>query len=235
MSILPLLATSSPERAVWLSFGFYLLNVLVPIIPAVIIYWLFPKGTTGAPAGKIESKPDPKDPNKPAEPAPSDPGSQSSVEGTLGGWKIKAVGAWGAYITAFLLGFWAINTTAIPLIKAVGGASVWTIESDFKFVDENGKEISDTVDKLQVEPPKVKPWGKRATITVFSETLEAPDQIQLKLEGYDYQTVDLTSCVKNGKIKPPTITMKRLPPISAGPPPAALPAGEGPAALTAKK
>jgi heme exporter protein D len=30
------LATSSPERAVWLSFGFYLLNLLVLIIPAVI-------------------------------------------------------------------------------------------------------------------------------------------------------------------------------------------------------
>jgi hypothetical protein len=235
MNVFPLLATGAPERAVWLSFGFYLLNVLVPIIPAVIIYRLFPEGTTRAPAARVEPKSDPNKPGEPGQPPPPIEQSGTSVEGTFGGWKIKAVGAWGAYVTAFLLGFWAINTTAIPLIKAVGGASVWTIESDFKFTDENGKEISDTVDKLQVEPPKVKPWGKRATITVFSETLEPPDQIQLKLEGYDYQTVDLTNCVKNGKIKPPTITLKRLPPIAAGPPPAALAPGEGPAALTAKK
>jgi hypothetical protein len=223
MTVLPVLATSSPERAVWLSFGFYLLNVLVPIIPAVIIYWLFPEGKTKAGAGHRRK------------PAPREGESDSSVEGTIGGWKIKAIGAWGAYVTAFLLGFWAINTTAIPLIKAVGGASVWTIESDFKFTDQNDKEISDTLDKLQVEPPRIKPWGKHATITMFSETLDPPDQIQIKLEGYDYQIVDLTKYAKNGKIKLPTITLKRLPDIASGPAPTPLPPGTGPTPLTANR
>jgi hypothetical protein len=139
-------------------------------------------------------------------------------------------------VTAFLLGYWAINTTAIPLIKAVGGASVWTIDSDFKFIDANGKEISDTVDKLQVEPPKVQPWGKHATITVFSETLDPPSQIKVRLEGYDYQIVDLTSYhSEGGKINLPAISLKRLPPISSGPAPAPLPAGTGPAPLTVNK
>src|SRR5437016_1621982 len=111
-----ILAAASPqERDVWLSFGFYLLNLLVPIIPAVVIYWLFPEGKTN-PDG-------------------------SAVEGGIGGWKIKAAGAFGAYVTAFLLGFWAIKSLAVPLIKAVGGASLWTIDSDFAFVDERGKEI----------------------------------------------------------------------------------------------
>jgi hypothetical protein len=206
---IPLLATSSPERAVWLSFGFYLLNLLVPIIPAVIIYRLFPEGRTSA----------------------------NSIQGSVSGWRIKAVGAWGAYLTAFVLGFWAINSTAVPLIKAVGGASVWKIDSDFKFIDEKGNEISDTVDKLQVEPPEVKPWGKHATITVFSETLDPPDQMQVKLEGYDYEIVSLAGGErKNGKIHLPSITMKRLPPIAAsGPAPTPLPPGQGPAPLTSNQ
>ena len=189
----------------------------------MIIYRLFPEGKTKAAAAKSEQQPVTEE-------------SGSSIEGTIGGWKIKAVGAWGAYVTAFALGFYAINTTAIPLIKAVGGASVWTIDSDFKFTDENGKEISDTADKLQVEPPKVKPWGKHATITLFSETLDPPDQIQMRLEGYDYTIVDLTSYpAKNGKIKPTIITLKRLPPIASGPAPAPLPVGAGPAPLTINK
>src|SRR5438552_11128954 len=153
MNALSVLATSSQEEAVLLSFGFYLLNLLVPIIPAAIIYRLFPEAKT-----------------------------DNTVQGSIAGWKIKAIGAWGAYVTAFLLGFWAINSTAVPLIKAVGGASVWTIDSDFQLKDENGKEIEATVDKLEVEPPMVKPWGKHATIKVFSETLEPPDVISIKMD-----------------------------------------------------
>jgi len=86
-------------------FGFYLLNLLVPIIPAVIIYRRF-----------LENK--------------------SSIEGGVAGWKIKATGAWAAYVTAFVLGFRGIRSTAIPTIKAVGGKSVWTINPDFQLVDE---------------------------------------------------------------------------------------------------
>ena len=107
LSAFRLLAVSTLEHAVWLMFGFYLLNLLVPIIPAVIIYRLFPE-------------------------------NKSSIEGGVTGCKIKTTGAWGAYVTAFVLGFWAIRSTAIPTIKAVGGKSVWTINPDFQLVDENG-------------------------------------------------------------------------------------------------
>jgi hypothetical protein len=209
-----LLAAGSPIYAVLLSFCFYLLNLLVPIIPAVIIYRLFPGGrASGAKA------------------------TGDSIEGSVGGWKIKAVGAWAAYVTAFALGAWVIKSTALPLIKAVGGASVWQIDSDFKFVDDKDNEISDTVDKLQLEPPEVKPWGKHATITVFSESLDPPDQIKMKMEGYDYQIVNLTDSErKDGKIHLPLITLKRLPPIAtSGPAPTPLPPGQGPPPLSSNK
>lgn len=210
-----LLATSSPERAVWLSFGFYLLNLLVPIIPAVIIYRLFPEGkTSGAQT------------------------AGSSVEGSVAGWKIKAVGAWGAYVTAFVLGFWAIKSTSVPLIKEVGGASVWVIKPDFQLTDENGKEVVDaTLDKLEVDPPIVQPWGKEATIKLFSETQDPPEEMKVKLEGYDYQIVPLKGIpAQNGQInKPPTITLKRLRPIASSAAPTPLPAGTGPTPLTSNQ
>ncbi len=221
-----------------LCFTFYLLNLLVPIVPAAFIYWLFPEGTTrGAVlASKQPATSDSVNAERPEGESEEEPAG-ASVEGGIGGWKIKAVGAWAAYVTAFLLGFWAIKTTAVPLITAVGGASVWKVDSDFKFTDENGKDITDTVDKLQVDPPEVKPWGKHATITVFSETLSPPDQIQIKLEGYDWQTVDLSSIKTNAgnKIKLPAITLKRLAPPSTTVALTPLPNGQGPPALTANK
>jgi hypothetical protein len=244
MSISPILALTPQEHAVLLCFTFYLLNLLVPVVPAAIIYWLFPEGTTRG-AARTSKQPAisdsvntdrPEDPDATVQRVTEQPAG-ASVEGAMGGWKIKAVGAWAAYVTAFLLGYWAIKTTAVPLITAVGGASVWKIDSDFKFTDENGKEITDTVDKLQVDPPEVKPWGKHATITVFSETLAPPDQIQIKLDGYDWQTVDLSSIKTNAgnKIKVPPITLKRLTPPAASLTLTPLPTGQGPAALTANK
>jgi hypothetical protein len=237
MSISPILAFSQQVNAVLLCFAFYLLNLLVPIIPAAFIYWLFGTTTTrvaskqSAASGSANAEPR----DAPGAGAEKEPAGDS-VEGSIWGFKIKAVGAWAAYVTALVIGFWLIRTTAVPLITAVGGASVWQIESDFKFMDENGKEVSDTVDKLEVEPPKVKPWGKHATITVFSETLAPPDQVQIKLAGYDYETVDLgSSKTKGNKIKVSPITFKRLPPPAAAIAATPFPTGQGPAALTANK
>jgi hypothetical protein len=233
MTISSILALAAPERAVVLSYIFYLLNVLVPIVPAVIIYWLFPEGKTGIAAASKKRRATGRREKGRARGAPA-----ASIEGDIGGWKIKAVGAWGAYVTAFLLGFWAIEKNAIPLINKAGGASVWDIESDFKFTDEKDAEIANaTVDKLQVEPPEVKPWGKHATIKVFSDSMDPPPQLKIYMEGYDFKIVDLPKDVpRNGnKITLSGITLKRLPPPKVGPAPTALPTGEGPPALTASK
>lgn len=229
MHIPVLLATSSQVNAVWLCFGFYLLNVLVPIVPAVVIYRLFPEGNTGARRKLRKSKSGQGETDE-------ESSSSSSIEGGIGGWKIKAIGAWGAYVTTFVLGYWAINSTAIPLIKAAGGASVWVIDSDFKLLDEDGKQLQATVDKLHVDPPMVVPWGNRATIRVFSESLAPPSHVDMELEGYAKKRVDIPSAsAVDGQIKLETVTFQRLPPLATGTPPPALPQGQGPAPLTAQK
>jgi len=114
--------------------------------------------------------------------------------------------------------------------------SVSNINAHFTWTDEKGNPTHDTVDKLQVEPPEVKPWGNTATITVFSETLDPPDHIDLKLEGYGYITVPLSKYTGNGKIPRLPITLKHLAlPSASLPAPTPLPAGQGPPALTANR
>jgi hypothetical protein len=227
MNIPVLLATSSQETAVWLCFGFYLMNVLVPIAPAVVIYRLFPEGNANARRRK----------SKRAEGETNTSDSGNSITGSIGGWKIKAVGAWGAYVTTFVLGYWAINATAVPLIKAVGGASVWVIDTDFQLLDETGKQVpATTVDKLHVDPPMVTPWGKHAKIRVFSDTLAPPKSVNMELEGYEKTTVDIDGKIAfDGQIKLPPVTLKLLPPLAGGTPPPPLTQGQGPAPLTAQK
>ncbi len=231
MNIPVVLATASQEKAVWLCFGFYLLNVLIPIIPAAVIYHLFPEGKTSGRSKTRKSK-------RGKGETDEESTSGNSIEGSIGGWKIKAVGAWGAYVTTFVLGYWAINATAVPLIRAVGGASVWMIDTDFKLLGDDGKELrAATVDKLHVDPPMVQPWGNRAKIRVFSESLAPPSYVNMELEGYQKATVDIDSkmIASDGQIKLPTVTFKPLPPIASGTPPPPLIQGQGPAPITAQK
>jgi hypothetical protein len=199
------------EHAVWLLFGFYLLNMLIPIIPAVIIYWLFPQGK-----------------------------ASNTVEGSVGVWKIKAIGAWGAYVTAFVLGFWAISSPAVSLIKGVSGKSVWEIdEVNFHLMDEHGQEIDNaTVDGLLVESGAVEyTSGTEATITVISDTMDPPEWLHVKLDGYKGGNVHLKgAAAKDFKIllsSPITLTQRPL--IASASPPKALPAGTGPAALASNQ
>jgi hypothetical protein len=207
------LAISAGYGAVWLWFCFYLLSLLVPIIPAVIIYRLFPEGrTNGAQA------------------------AGSSIEGSVGGWKIKAVGAWGAYVTAFVLGVWTFKP-AISAIEHVSGASVWTIESvGFQLTDEKGQPIENAAldESLRiVDGYWLGLFGKRADIKVISPTLGPPEKIQVKMDGYDFTPVDLTDVpADNGKIKLTTITLKQKPPIPVGSLPPEYPAGAGPPVVT---
>jgi hypothetical protein len=202
MGISLLATTSSAVQAVLLMFSLYLLNLLVPIIPAVIIYRLFPEGkTSGAQA------------------------AGNSIEGSVAGWKIKAVGAWGAYVTAFVLGVWILKSLAVPLIKNVAGESVWTIDSvDFQLIDEKEKPITNaTLDEsLRVDSPMVSSDGQHANYLKFiSNTVDPPGTIYVSMNGYEQRKVVLIGVpVHDGKFALSTpITLKRLPSLEASPPP----------------
>jgi hypothetical protein len=228
MGIFLLLATP-PERAVWLTYAFYLLTLLVPIIPVVIIYRLFPESKTDRAADGAVGKAG-------AEPAvkPERPEETSRITGKIGPWQITAIGAWGAYITALVLGYLAIKT-AVPLIKKVSGGSIWTIDLDFALQDADGKEVdNESVQNLTVEPPRIEPWGKHATIRQWSETSDPPNEIHVKMDGYEVATVPLRGVsAENNEIKLHTpVTLKKIQaPVTSGTPLPAVPTGSGPAPL----
>jgi hypothetical protein len=207
---LSLLAISGGYGAVWLWFCFYLLSLLVPLIPAVVIYRLFPEGRTNGPEA-----------------------AGNSIEGSVGGWKIKAVGAWGAYVTAFVLGVWTFKPV-ISAIEHVSGASVWTIESvGFQLTDEKGQPMENaTLDESLkiVDGHWVQLFGDHADIEIVSQTLAPPESIQVTMNGYDYTPVDLSRVsAHDGKIKLSTITLKQKSSLPSG----SLPrAGAGPPVIT---
>jgi len=187
-----LLATSA-EHAVYLAFIFYLLILLVPVAPVAIIYRLFPVAKPKSDAAQATSKADQaKEPH-----AALEPSSTSSIKGKIGGWEIAAAGTWGSYVTALVLGFFVINNTAAPLITKVGGASIWTIDADFTFKDDKGNDmVGVMVPSLDIDPPRVRPSVKHATIRQWSETGDPPDEITVKMDGYQPAVIQL------GKIKP---------------------------------
>jgi hypothetical protein len=77
-------------------------------------------------------------------------------------------------------------------------------------------------------------WGKHATITLFSETLDPPKTIRVKMQGYDPEIVSLIGVpADDGKIHLSSpITLKLLRPIASGPAPTPLPALAGPPVVT---
>lgn len=90
--------------------------VLLPVIPAVIIYKHFPDTSVGA-------------------------------KGILGGLKINATGAFGAYIITCLLGVFIIKK-ALVFIEDASNKN-WTISAQIRFADENGKELDLDTDQLE--------------------------------------------------------------------------------------
>jgi hypothetical protein len=224
------LATSA-ERAVWLAYGFYVLNLLVPIIPVAIIYRLFPVAKTETRTGRARQQQD-----HGRELHSTENPSSSSIKGKIGGWEIAAAGTWGSYVTALVLGYLLINNTAAPLIKRVGGASIWRVDLTFTFADNNGKEKQDAVpENLYVEPLRVEPGGNTARIYQWSDSGDPPDKITIKMNGYDPQSVDLTGIKPvDGLIKVlKPITLKESQPTRASSTELTeVPAGKGPPPLT---
>jgi hypothetical protein len=113
---------------VLLSFALQALYILVPIIPAVIIYRMFPATTT-------------------------------TVEGNLvSNWKVKAGGAFAAYIVTVLLGYFLAIGTQRLIIGMTD--TTWTVGGNLELLDQDGKPISGDstlLKSLDVEihpPPK---------------------------------------------------------------------------------
>jgi|SRR5271166_523609 len=207
---------------VLLSFALQVIYILVPIIPAVIIYKMFPETTV-------------------------------TVQGTVvSNWRVKAGGAFAAYIVTVLLGYFLARGTQ-KLIEGLTDTA-WTISGDVVLLDRDGKPVNDA-DKLlksldvEVHPPPKDVSGNHLAIRIPVER-DDPSGYRLHISipefGATDYSLDTSSKTSSYTIKPdfdkrqininPRITIQsvveageKLPtsgeslkplPKNAGPPPA---------------
>jgi hypothetical protein len=96
--------------------GIYVLWLLVPLIPAVLIFWLFPKTSA-----EVTSE-------------------GTGTSGLFAGLGLKLSGAFGAYFVLCLMGYYSWVPQAYV---AVGDLKrlAWTVKGTFQMVDNNQKAV----------------------------------------------------------------------------------------------
>ena len=139
----------------------YLLWVLVPMIPAIVIYSRFPNTAVAA-------------------------------SGVLANLTVKAGGAFAAYLIIFVVAKPLIDQIEVVLDEE----QVWTILGHIKFVDENGREIRNSllVNNLTVElkPGEHDIWQDGFRLRVLKRdnqlphvTLHAPNYVDGNIDPSD--------------------------------------------------
>jgi hypothetical protein len=149
--------------AVLLSCGVYALYVLLPLIPSVIIYKMFPD-------------------------------TRTTAEGSVSNWKIKAGGAFAAYVTVVLLGYAIIARTE----SLIGGISActWTIRGQVVLKDGNDNTVSGRtlLKTLQVSlvPDIVNKTNQYVEMHIPSQSTVLPNSIiNLSIPLFGEETIDL--------------------------------------------
>ena len=171
--------------AVLLDFVLYAIFVLLPLVPAVIIYKKFPGADVS-----IEGTPE-------------------NIGGLFKGLTIKAKGAFAAYIVTVLLGFFLIQNAQQHIDDYKGYSKVlaemqtkledlernhkWKARSQVKFVDINNREItgseqSDLLERLKVtiDPPMTN--KNQRYVTVSLPALEETTVVEYSALGYITQS-----------------------------------------------
>jgi hypothetical protein len=175
-------------QPVFLNIIIYIAYVMIPIIPAILIYRMFPK-------------------------------SSSEVDGMLSGLKIKAGGAFAAYVITVLLGYFIIKNN-IDLVNQMAD-SVWTISSRVEFIDKGGvkqdireSELQERL-KISTAPKNIEFNGNYITIKTYTKFGEFPSIVNFSYEGYESYTRELDSTLagrpsNHRKVDLGTIRLKKI-------------------------
>jgi hypothetical protein len=209
------------------SFLLYALYVLLPIIPAALIFKMFPKTAV-------------------------------SLKGPLQNLTLNATGAFAAYITTVLLGFFLVNRIDHRIEDMLADMTfpAWHISTRIELKDNKGKAVQnpDAMIRDQLKVSVYPPLDQPAYPAVYLRVpLVARDQwpiVRFSLAGFQDAVLDLNSVIgQNGTdrdtsnrklfVKSP-IVLEQLPepfiasayapdakhvqPVSSGPPSAKVPA-----------
>jgi len=97
---------NDPMTGILLFCVLYTLWIILPLVPAVLIYRIFPN-------------------------------TRTTAEGEVSNWKIKASGAFAAYLAIFVASSYLMQKAQIRVINP--DLCVWTLSADVKLKDRNGR------------------------------------------------------------------------------------------------
>lgn len=193
--------------AVLLSWVTYSLYVLLPLIPPILLLRRFSgEREMSERAHMRDTKDLPIENEKlPPERDAMLSGDNVWVTGTIRAltsvWKVRAGGAFAAYIIAVLLGYFLINRT-LDIIEGMS-TSVWTLHGPVTLKDAHGKEISDTkilgTMDIEMSPRPDTHTGAVVDIRIPSQGTELPESttIVLTIPSFGSKTIDLGDWKKN--------------------------------------
>lgn len=110
---------SERSEMILLFCALYFMWILLPLIPSVLIYRIFPD-------------------------------TKTTAEGQVSNWKIKAGGAFGAYLAVLMAGYFLVDRAQLKTMAAE--SSVWRLKVDVQLQDQDGKPIRSPslLDQLEV-------------------------------------------------------------------------------------
>ena len=157
--------------AVLFSLAVYALYVLLPLIPSIIIYKIFPD-------------------------------TRVTAEGSVSNWKIRAGGAFAAYVTVVLLGHVAIA----PAQEIINGMSTctWTVHGRVLLKDKDGQAVrgNTLIETMEVtmRPDIISKQNQVVNVHGIPSQGIAPQNSTLKfsIPHFGDQTIDIHS--SDGKI-----------------------------------
>jgi hypothetical protein len=149
--------------AVLLSITVWALYVLLPLIPSIIIYKMFPE-------------------------------TRVTAEGSISNWKIRAGGAFAAYLTVVLLGYTPFARTQ-GIIDGMS-ACTWTIHGQVMLKDKDGQTVPGytlikTLD-VKLNPETIRKNNQIVDVLIPSQGVKVPNSTLIfTIPNFGEETIDL--------------------------------------------
>lgn len=161
-------------QAVLFSFACWFLWVILPMIPSIVIYKMFPK-------------------------------TKVTAQGTISNWKVRAGGAFAAYIVVVLLGYGPFRSTQ-GKIDVIGNCA-WTVHGQVVLRDTNNHQVrgNSLLKALQVTmiPDVVTKLNQVVEIQIPPQGTEIPHySLAFSIPEFGEQTIDLQHLPSDAEIIP---------------------------------
>jgi hypothetical protein len=159
-------------QAVLFSFACWFLWVILPMLPSIVIYKMFPK-------------------------------TKVTAQGTISNWKVRAGGAFAAYIVVVLLGYGPFESTQ-RIINVIGNCG-WIVHGQVVLKDTNNQQVrgNNLLKALQVTmiPDVITKLNQVVEVQIPPQGTEIPHySLAFSIPEFGEETIDLQHLPKEAEI-----------------------------------